>query len=400
MSTSGLTRRQVLAGGVVMAAAGGRAIGAAQAANAPMHAGMQIVCSFDGGLLPPVKIEGDTLTFDLKGEVSIVNVLVRRAPPHLRVRLLLGEKAAAFIAEQGLVTSRDGLTWTAAPLTKADDGTLEATIEVPQGEIRIATRYPYGRDGLDRLLCDTAGAPNTQWRYLWKGHRGMPLFELGQDDGRKWLYFLCAGEDAWETSGQWTADAMIRTLCADRALADRLASQAVVRIVPLVSPYSTTQPAGGYTAPDGRAIYAAATWGEADPPPEIDLLRTEVEAAIRVRRLGFMMTLHSWQASYPHTGLETIQSAGQNTLSPERMRWAKRVLAALIDEVPKGKTALPKKIWHGGLARDYLLAKHNAVTFRVEVTTHSQGVEGFRQTGRRFLENLSTLTDWRPVCNP
>jgi hypothetical protein len=22
------------------------------------------------------------------------------------------------------------------------------------------------------------------------------------------------------------------------------------------------------------------------------------------------------------------------------------------------------------------------------------------QTGRRFLENLSTLTDWGPVCNP
>ena len=102
----------------------------------------------------------------------------------------------------------------------------------------------------------------------------------------------------------------------------------------------------------------------------------------------------------PHTGLETIQSAGQNTLSPERMQWAKRVLAALIDEVPKGKTTLPKNIWHGGLARDYLLAKHNAVTFRVEVTTHSQGVEGFRQTGRQFLENLSALTDWRPVCNP
>ena len=112
------------------------------------------------------------------------------------------------------------------------------------------------------------------------------------------------------------------------------------------------------------------------------------------------MTLHSWQASYPHTGLETIQSAGGNALSPARKAWATRILAALIDGVPKGRTALPKTIWHGGLARDYLLAKHNAVTFRVEVTTHSQGLEGFRQTGRRFLENLSTLTDWRPVCNP
>ena len=123
MSTSGLTRRQVLAGGVAMAVAGGRAIGAAQTANPPMQAGIQIVCSFDGGLLPPTKIEGDTITFDLKGELGIVNVLARRAPPRLRVRLLLGEKSAAFIAEQGLITSLDGLTWAASPLTKADDGT-------------------------------------------------------------------------------------------------------------------------------------------------------------------------------------------------------------------------------------------------------------------------------------
>jgi hypothetical protein len=113
-----------------------------------------------------------------------------------------------------------------------------------------------------------------------------------------------------------------------------------------------------------------------------------------------MMTLHSWQASFAHTGLETIQSAGENKLSPARMAWANRTLAALIDGVPKGKTALPPKIWHGGLARDYLLAKYNAVTFRVEVTTHNQGLDGFRRTSQRFLENLSTLTEWGPVCNP
>jgi len=143
---------------------------------------------------------------------------------------------------------------------------------VSQGEIRMATRYPYGRDALDRLLCDTAATPNTRWRYLWKGHRGMPLFELGQDDGRKWIYFLLAGEDAWETSGQWTTDAMIRTLCADRVLAGRLASQAVVRIVPW-SPR---------TARRSRQRLHGARWpwdlrrshvGEPDPPPEIALLR-------------------------------------------------------------------------------------------------------------------------------
>jgi hypothetical protein len=75
-------------------------------------------------------------------------------------------------------------------------------------------------------------------------------------------------------------------------------------------------------------------------------------------------------------------------------------LAALIDGVPGGKAAFPKKIWYPGLARDYLLARYNAVTFRVEVTTHSQGVDGFRLTAWRFLENLSNLTDWGPVCKP
>jgi hypothetical protein len=112
-----------------------------------------------------------------------------------------------------------------------------------------------------------------------------------------------------------------------------------------------------------------------------------------------MMTLHSWQASYAHTGLETIQTAGENQLSAARMAWARRTLAALIAGVPKGKTALPPKIWHAGLARDYLLGKYNVVTFRVEVTTNDQGLDGFRQTACQFLENLSRLADWEPVCN-
>jgi hypothetical protein len=400
MKNTTITRRQLLAGTIAGAASGRLIQTSSHAAEPQPEGGIQLISSFDGGLLPPAVIDGNTITFDLKSEIGILNALVRRAPSPLKIRLLLAEKPATFVANQGLVTSADGLTWTAAPLTKADDGALETDLPVPGGEIRVATRYPYGRDGLDRLLCDTAGTPNTRWRYLWKGHRGMPLFELGQDDGRKWIYFLFAGEDAWETAGQWTADAMIRTLCTDRALADKLASQAVVRIVPLVSPYSTTQKASGYTTFEGRGLYAAATWGGDDPPPEIALLRAEVEEAIRMRRLGFMMTLHSWQASKPYSGLETIQSAGQNKLSPERKAWAKRTLAALIDGVPKGKSSFPEKIWHGGLARDYLLAKHNAVTFRVEVTTHSQGLDGFRQTGRRFLENVSNLTDWKPVCNP
>jgi hypothetical protein len=388
-----------LAGSGAMVPAASQATWTASSAVAA-DGDMQILSAFDGGVLPAATIDGGTITFDLHGEVTIVNVLLRGAPPRLRVRLLAAEKTAAFIARQGLIASPDGLTWTAIPLTQTDHRALEALVDVPQGEVRLATRHPYGRDSLDRLLCDTAGTPNTRWRYLWKGQRGFPLFELGQDDGRKWVHFLVAGEDAWETSAQWTADAMIRTLCSDRVLADSLAAQAVVRIVPLASPYSATQSASGYTTIDGRGIYGAATWGDDDPPTEYALLRAEAEEAIRTKRLGFMMTLHSWQASYAHTGLETIQTAGENQLSAVRMAWARRTLAALITGVPKGKTALPPKIWHPGLARDYLLAKYNAVTFRVELTTNDQGLDGFRQTARQFLENLSRLADWGPVCNP
>jgi hypothetical protein len=31
----------------------------------------------------------------------------------------------------------------------------------------------------------------------------------------------------------------------------------------------------------------------------------------------------------------------------------------------------------------------------VQVTTHNQGLDGFHQTGQRFLENLTSPTEWR-----
>jgi hypothetical protein len=49
------------------------------------------------------------------------------------------------------------------------------------------------------------------------------------------------------------------------------------------------------------------------------------------------------------------------------------------------------------LARDCLLAQHNAVTFRVEITTHGFGPEGFAATGETFARNLAAMSDWSGV---
>jgi hypothetical protein len=110
-----------------------------------------------------------------------------------------------------------------------------------------------------------------------------------------------------------------------------------------------------------------------------------------------MMTIHSWQAQSQFTGLETIKSSGDNRLSQARQEWASRTMESIILHIPAGKTSFPERIWHAGLARDYLLGKHNVITFRVEITTHSQGLEAFRETGRRFIENLSAISDWKMV---
>ena len=110
-----------------------------------------------------------------------------------------------------------------------------------------------------------------------------------------------------------------------------------------------------------------------------------------------MMTIHSWQAQREQTGLATIREAGENILSEDRKTWAAGVMEQMIAEVPRGDTSFPDKIWHPGLARDYLLAEHNAITFRVEITTAGLGLDGFRETGGRFLANLTRLSDWEHV---
>ena len=167
--------------------------------------------------------------------------------------------------------------------------------------------------------------------------------------------------------------------------------------MPLVSPYSATTEKPSYCTLAGDGIYGAATWGDSVPPSEYAVLRELVEDTIQESRLGFMMTIHSWQAQREHTGLETIKEAGENTLSESRKVWAASVMEQMIDGVPRGRTSFPDKIWHPGLARDYLLAKRDAITFRVEITTAGLGLDGFRETGRRFLSNLVRISDWKRV---
>lgn len=361
---------------------------------------MKITGFFDGGVVKPHEIGEGEITFDLVSQRDVLNVLIQSAPAHLKVRLLVEEKGAKFLLGQGLLVSQDGEAFAAIPLEKVQEGTLVATLPTAEGDVRLATRYPYGRDRLDRLLGDTRQATHARVRFLRDRHRQVPIFDFGEDAAHKWQHYFVAGEDAWETAGSWVADGMVRLLCADRPLAERLLQQSVIHIVPLTSPYSATQAHGSYTTLDGEGIYGAATWSDAVPPPEFAITRREVTQAIARKKLGCLLTIHSWQAQSENTGLETIRTSSGNELVGARYEWASRTLETLIRNVPHGSARFPERIWHPGLARDHLLAEYNAITFRVEITTFAQGYEGFRETARAFLENLGDVADWRPVCQP
>jgi len=358
---------------------------------------MKITTSFDGGIAPSAEIDGDTVTFDLRPKHKILNVRIHDAPAVLRIRLLTSAEDAQHNLRGGLIVSADGESFRAFALTRTDEQAWVVEVAAPDGWLQVANRYPYGRDRLDALICRTSAAANGRWRILRRGGRSVPMFDFGRAGRDLRIHYFIAGEDAWETAGVWVADAMVRELSRDRELTRQLLGRCLIRIVPMVSPYSTTQPAGSYTTDDGRSIYGAATWGDDDPPPEYALLRQLVAETIRADRLGFMLTMHSWQTLRDTTSMETIQTAGDHTLSESRRQWAEHVLRTMTDGVPHGVWALPEKIWRAGLARDSLLRNHNAATFRVEVTTLGQGLDGFAETGRCFLRNLLGVDDWRPA---
>jgi len=365
--------------------------------QAPCEVKMEILSEFDSGVRPDWERTDTGIRFDLRPGQRILNVLVTEISGEIQVEILVDEKGEGFLRRQGLLVSDDGESFRPVPLETAGDGVLSAHVSADGGEVRLASRYPYGRDSLEKLICETAGNQSLSWRFLRAGHRGFPLAEFGEDDGEKTVHYFIAGEDAWETAGCWVADEMVRELCRNQELACRLWGECVVRIVPAASPHSGTADRASYCTLEGKGIYGAATWGDAEPPPEYAILRKLVEESIRERRLGYMMTMHSWQAQHESSGLQTIKSAGDKVLSDARQAWAAEVMATMIDRVPQGQVSFPQKIWHPGLARDYLLAEHNAITFRVEVTTAGVGAEMFRETGRRFLSNVSRIRSWEPV---
>jgi hypothetical protein len=177
-------------------------------------------------------------------------------------------------------------------------------------------------------------------------------------------HYIIAGEDVWETAGCWTADWMVRLLAADDELAEHVLSTGAVHVVPLASPYSATLPGASYTDLDGKGLYGAATWGDPVPPPEYAMLRDEVEGHVT-----------------------------------ERVEWAEATMASLTRGVPTGRYRMSDKIWHPGLARDYLLGTHNAATFRIEVTTVGQGPEEMAETARGILEGMGEVESWEPVLH-
>ncbi|HIE05014.1 MAG TPA: hypothetical protein EYP61_09680 [Candidatus Latescibacteria bacterium] len=358
---------------------------------------MEVVAHFDSGVCPPFKVEGEGITFDLRQDVRFLNVLLVDVPSELRVTLLIREEEGKFLKGQGLIVRGRDTDFFALPLVESGRDHLCARISGLGSEIRLATRYPYGRDDLDRLVADTFGADQVRFRVFSEGPRILPIFEVGEDDGHKPVHYFIAGEDASETAGCWVADEMVRILAKGEGPFHRMVERSFTRICPLVSPYSASLMVDSYISASGDFIYGAATWGDPSPSPEYARLRAEVIKTIRQKRLGLLLTIHSWQAQEECSGLEAIKSAGDLSLSPSRQRWTERTLEALIQGVPRGKVYLPEKAWHPGIARDYLLANFNAITFRIEVTTYGQGMDAFRETARRLLENAAEVEDWGPV---
>lgn len=358
---------------------------------------MKILQYFDAGALPSYKIQAKGIMFELKPAQVILNVLIQHAPEVFEVDLAVDEQGEGFILNQGLLVSTKGEEFHPVELKKVGEGLLRATVRAVAGEVRLASRHPYGRDALEKLMCKAHAKDGVRWRFLQSGPRGFPMVEFGRENASGLVHYFIAGEDVWETSGSWTADAIVRELHRDSNLTKVFVEDCLVRVVPLASPYSATTSKPSYCTLEGNGIYGAATWGDDPPPPEYAMIRELVESSILESRLGLFMTIHSWQAQLNYSGLETIKSAGGNTLPAERAAWATDVMERILLGVPLGEHALADKIWHKGLARDYLLARHNAVTFRIEVTTAGQGHDGFRESGRRMVANLFDRMDWRHV---
>jgi len=137
---------------------------------------------------------------------------------------------------------------------------LRASVAVNNGQVHLASRYPYGNHHLQKLICESAGKNSIVWRFLQKGFRGFPIAEFGKDDGKCPIHYFIAGEDVWETAGSWVADGIIRELSGTNKVSRDLVQKGVIRIVPLVSPYSAAADNASYCNLEGKGVYGAATW--------------------------------------------------------------------------------------------------------------------------------------------
>jgi hypothetical protein len=357
---------------------------------------MQVLTGFDAAVAAPCEIAAGEVTFDLRPGQRIIHVQLVGAPTGLTVHLAVDEKGAQFVEAQGLYVSRDRLTYEVAPLERTGDERVSAKLE-EGGELWISNRLPYGRDGLDRLLAETGGAPGLGVEVLAAAGRSLPVFEFGAAGTTGPVHWIVAGEDCWETAGTWVADYLVRELASGSELARRVLSRATVKVVPLASPYSAARDRASYVSPQGEGLYGAATWGDELPPPEYRLIREAVVADARAGRLGLLLTIHSWQGAHDHSGMEFVRTAGDNQVEGERLAWAKATLDALVANVPKARGHVSEKIWHPGLARDYMLAAHGAITYRIEITTVGQSYQGFRESARGLLSGASAVEDWTPA---
>jgi len=361
---------------------------------------MRVLHHFEGGVVQPFEVGEGEITFDLRGENGILCVMLENAPDELFVKILTSARNRKMLLGQGLIASADERYRDQRPFPmQEEDGDAMAGVVAGMGNrFYLSTRYLYGVKRL-AALCRRVVGPDIKMRWLRKMGRTVPVFEVGTDDGKKTVHYFIAGEDAWETTGSITADGMLRLIASHGTPICEMLDSMVIRVVPLLSPYSACLANPSYTTLDGKAVWATATWADDVPPPEISLVCEEIVKTVQEKRLGLMLNIHSWQGQNPNSMLEAIKTASNGAeLDKPRAEWAAMALHTLIRDVPKGRAELAGKTWHPGVARDYMLGKHNAITFRLEVTTVGQGRDNFYETARALLTNMAKVADWSPVC--
>jgi hypothetical protein len=187
---------------------------------------MNVLTHIDAGIAPPFELGTGEVTFEIDEPGVVMNLLLQNAPKGLRVNLRYEADGDKFFRHQGLVLAREGRA-DAIPLEETGSGVLSCTLP-GAGDAEISLRYPYGRDALEALLADTAGASRLHVRTLRRDYRQTTAFEFGDTDSAERVHAFIAGEDSWETAGCWVADGMVRLLAAGGKPAELLLENANV----------------------------------------------------------------------------------------------------------------------------------------------------------------------------